>query len=232
MLAGAVVLNVTDGGAVSTVMVPLAVNTLLAPSLNRTYTVLSSSPADSVHALATAKFSHALQVALSLLKHICVTPEEAVSASVTTWSAAFVYRSPLLMVTAPVIYSMAIPLALVDLWASLYQAVCFPVYRIPRVRRAPYMVIDRQHLQYLNPIEALNCVFCGYGNGVIAYVREIASRTEAYWCPIKHAVRVLDPHQRYYQFLEFGDADGYRKRLEAFREALRAEEARPPVANG
>lgn len=134
----------------------------------------------------------------------------------------FLADSPLEMVlSAPVIYSLIVPLALMDGWVSLYQAICFRVYQIPQVRRADYIVIDRQHLAYLNWIEALNCIFCGYANGLIAYVREIASRTEQFWCPIKHALRVRDPHQRYFEFLDYGDAAGYRARLEAFREKLR-----------
>jgi hypothetical protein len=147
--------------------------------------------------------------------------------------AAFLARSPIgAILTAPVIYSVFIPLLFVDAWASLYQAICFRVYRIPQVRRSQYIIIDREHLAYLNFIEAFNCVYCGYGNGVLAYVREIASRTEQYWCPIKHALKVTDPHQRYYEFLEYGDAEGYRSRLEQFRERLRAatapEAAAPP----
>jgi hypothetical protein len=31
-------------------------------------------------------------------------------------------------------------------------------------------------------------------------VREVASRTEIYWCPIKHARRVLGPHPHYQGF--------------------------------
>ncbi|MDX3809315.1 hypothetical protein ACXIUS_21780 [Bosea thiooxidans] len=131
------------------------------------------------------------------------------------------------ILTAPVIYSMIMPIVLLDAWASLYQAICFRVYQIPRVRRADYIAFDRRHLRYLNWIEALNCVYCGYGNGVIAYVREISSRTEQYWCPIKHALRISDPHRRYYEFLEYGDAEGYRTRLDAFREALRTEQQAP-----
>jgi hypothetical protein len=57
------------------------------------------------------------------------------------------------------------------------------VYRIPRVRRAEYLVVDRHHLQYLNGIERMNCLYCGYGNGVLAYAVEVAARTEQYWCP-------------------------------------------------
>ncbi len=126
------------------------------------------------------------------------------------------------MITAPVIYSLILPVLMIDAWASLYQAICFRAYRIPQVPRKTYIVFDRQRLGYLNWIEILNCAYCAYANGVIAYVREIASRTEQYWCPIKHALRVPDPHQRYYEFLEYGDADGYRERIEAFRERLRA----------
>lgn len=142
-------------------------------------------------------------------------------------------RAPLTtIVTAPVVYSMIVPLVLLDLWASFYQAICFRAYHIPRVRRADYIALDRGRLAYLNWIEALNCAYCGYGNGVIAYVREISSRTEQFWCPIKHAVRITDPHQRYYDFLEFGDAEGYRTRLERFRAELRedSEEDNPKIA--
>ncbi len=139
-----------------------------------------------------------------------------------TGMASFLARSSLgAIVTAPVIYSMIVPLVLLDGWASVYQAVCFRAYGIPRVRRRAYVAFDRGQLAYLNWIEALNCLYCGYGNGVVAYVREIASRTEQYWCPIKHAVRISSPHQRYLGFLEYGDAEGYRSRLEAFRAALR-----------
>lgn len=128
------------------------------------------------------------------------------------------------ILTAPVIYAAIVPLMLLDGCMSLYQAICFPAYRIPRVRRADYIRFDRSHLAYLNWIEALNCRYCSYANGLIAYVREIASRTEQYWCPIKHALRITDPHQRYQAFLEYGDAEGYRVRLDDLRAALRQDD--------
>ncbi|MGZ9098318.1 MAG: hypothetical protein ACXW3O_01320 [Brevundimonas sp.] len=139
---------------------------------------------------------------------------------------AFVSRSSFAtVVTAPVIYSLIIPIVLIDVWASMYQAICFRAYRLPRVPRSRYIVVDRNRLSYLNAIEVLNCLYCEYANGVIAYVREISSRTEQYWCPIKHALAVTDPHLRYYQFLEYGDAEGYRARLDEFRQGLRREAA-------
>ena len=132
---------------------------------------------------------------------------------------------PATVLTAPVIYSLILPLALIDLWASAYQAICFRAYRLPRVRRSEYLVFDREALAYLNWIERLNCWFCEYANGVAAYVRENASRTEQYWCPIKHALKITNPHKRYQAFVDYGDADGYRARLDRLREALRTEPA-------
>ena len=125
------------------------------------------------------------------------------------------------LLTAPVIYSMIVPIALLGLWITLYQAVCFRAYGIALVRRSTYIVIDRQHLAYLNSIEKLNCVYCGYANGVFAYVREIAGRTEQYWCPIRHAKRVRVPHAHYRHFIDYGDAEGYRHRLISLQNELR-----------
>jgi hypothetical protein len=114
--------------------------------------------------------------------------------------------------TAPVAYSLAVPLMLADLWITLYQWICFPVYGIPLVRRRGYFVLDRYKLGYLNAIEKVNCTYCSYANGLIAYIREIAARTERYWCPIKHARRVRSPHAWYPLFADYGDAAGYRVR--------------------
>ena len=135
--------------------------------------------------------------------------------------------NPGTILTAPVIYSLIFPFVLVDLWISVYQHICFRAYGIERVRRADYIRFDRGRLRYLNWIEALNCTYCSYANGVIAYVREIASRTEQYWCPIKHALRLRDPHARYDDFIEYGDAAGYRERLEALRQELRETRRQP-----
>ena len=118
------------------------------------------------------------------------------------------------ILSAPVIYAMIIPFAFLDLCVTIYQWVCFPLYGIARVERGKYIVIDRHQLSYLNTIERLNCTYCGYVNGLVSYVREIVARTEQYWCPIKHARKVLDPHHRYRRFAAFGDADAYREALQ------------------
>jgi hypothetical protein len=100
------------------------------------------------------------------------------------------------LLTAPVIYSLLLPLVMLDVWVTLYQLICFPIYRIARVPRRRYFAIDRHKLAYLNGIEKVNCTFCSYANGLIAYVREVAARTEQYWCPIKHAHTIPVPHSR------------------------------------
>jgi hypothetical protein len=127
--------------------------------------------------------------------------------------------------TAPLIFSMLVPIALLDLWITVYQRICFPIYGVARVRRSTYIVIDRHHLAYLNGIEKLNCVYCGYANGLFAYVREIAGRTEEYWCPIRHAKRVRAPHAHYHDFVDYGDAEGYRRQLPVLRKALKKDHA-------
>ena len=131
--------------------------------------------------------------------------------------------NPRHIVTAPVIYSMIIPIVILDLAFTIYQHLCFPLYKVAKVKREAYITIDRKHLGYLNSIERLNCVYCGYGNGVIAYCREIIACTEQFWCPIKHAHKTLDPHRRYAKFADFGDAENYRSTLHEMRESLREE---------
>ncbi|THD73002.1 hypothetical protein E7681_13860 [Thalassobius vesicularis] len=135
---------------------------------------------------------------------------------------AFLRRTrPMVVLTAPAIYALIVPFALLDLFVTAYQAICFPVYGIPKVRRIDHIRIDRHHLAYLNGLQKLNCVYCGYCNGLLSYVREIAGRTEAYWCPIKHAARVDGVHPHYGSFLEYGDGEGFEKGLSRSRNKLK-----------
>ncbi len=127
---------------------------------------------------------------------------------------------PLVVLSAPVIYSLILPFALLDLFVTLYQRICFPVYGIARVKRADFIRIDRHHLAYLNGLQKLNCIYCGYCNGLIGYVQEVAGRTEAYWCPIKHAARVGAHHAYYAQVVDYGDAEGFGAGLQASRKQI------------
>ncbi|WP_339744214.1 hypothetical protein [uncultured Maricaulis sp.] len=138
----------------------------------------------------------------------------------------------LTILTAPFIYAVAIPVFALDVVASLYQAVCFRVYGVDQVKRRAYVVFDRHRLPYLNLIQKVNCFYCAYANGVIAYVHEIASRTEQYWCPIKHAERLAGTHRRYDGFLEYGDVGEYPQSLEEQRRRLRDEGDLPPDPEG
>ncbi len=133
-----------------------------------------------------------------------------------TWR--YLYSAPLAFIlSAPVIYGMIVPLMFLDLTVTLYQHICFRIYGVPRVRRNEYLYIDRHYLPYLNLIEKINCVYCGYGNGLIEYSREVIARTEQFWCPIKHARRTPDPHHRTAKFFDYGDADAWRENLEKVR---------------
>ena len=131
-----------------------------------------------------------------------------------------VTNRPQNLITGPLIYGMAIPLLMLDICTSFYQWACFPIYGIKKVRRSDYLVFDRRHLAYLNIIEKFHCTYCEYGNGLIGYVAEILARTEQYFCPIKHARKILGTHSRYKYFLAYGEADAYEKKLEEFRVSL------------
>jgi hypothetical protein len=125
---------------------------------------------------------------------------------------------------APVIYSGFLPMLMLDAFLFVYQAACFPVYGITKVRRSEYVVLDRGDLPYLNILEKFNCFYCGYANGLMGYGREVAARTEQFFCPIKHARRIVSAHAHYPMFFEYGDADSYRMGLERLRAGLSAAE--------
>lgn len=124
------------------------------------------------------------------------------------------------IMSAPFIYSMIFPFVIIDITITIYQLICFSLYRVKKVKRSAYIIIDRHHLNHLNSIERLNCIYCGYANGVISYAMEVAARTEQYWCPIKHARKVIGRHSRYYDFLDFGEADKYQDHLQEYRRKL------------
>lgn len=119
--------------------------------------------------------------------------------------------NPLSIITAPIIYSLIIPFLLLDLFVTVYQKICFPIFGITRIQRSQYFIFDRRNLNYLNAIEKFNCTYCSYANGLVSYVREVASLTEAYWCPIKHATHLRKAHARYQYFADYGDVEAYRK---------------------
>ena len=129
-------------------------------------------------------------------------------------------KRPINLMTGPIIYSMIVPMLILDVCISFYQLTCFPIYKIKLVKRHDYMTFDRHHLHYLNWIEKFHCSYCAYGAGLLAYITEIVARTEQYFCPIKHARKVMGTHSRYIKFLDYGDAKNYQENLESYRKQL------------
>ncbi|WP_122893737.1 hypothetical protein [Arcobacter peruensis] len=121
------------------------------------------------------------------------------------------------LITMPFIAMMIIPAIIADIFASIYQAINFPVYKIPKVKRSKYIIIDRHHLSHLNFMEKVFCVFCGYVNGVIQYCAEIGSRTEEFWCPIKHKKKTGFKHARYDNYIEYEDTEEYHQKRKNIR---------------
>ncbi|PIN68458.1 hypothetical protein COV94_04520 [Candidatus Woesearchaeota archaeon CG11_big_fil_rev_8_21_14_0_20_57_5] len=124
-------------------------------------------------------------------------------------------RRLLHLLSAPVIWAVIIPLIFLDLFAELYHHICFPVYGLKRVRRADYIRIDRQRLSYLRFFDKVNCMYCGYANGFLAYASEIAARTEAYWCGIKHQQGGgFHAPKHHDAFPGYGDERAFRRRYD------------------
>lgn len=141
----------------------------------------------------------------------------------TSWFYWFITVSPKHLLSGPFIYGLVIPLLTFDISLSVYQSICFRLYGVPLVKRSKYIIFDHRHLAYLNLFEKINCLYCSYASGVINYAREIASRTEQYWCPIKHAHKILDVHHRYTDFIDYGDAENYQRNIETLRKNLQNE---------
>jgi hypothetical protein len=47
----------------------------------------------------------------------------------------------------PIISTIIIPLIIFDVWVEIYHRSCFPLYRIPYVKRGNYIKIDRLKLK-------------------------------------------------------------------------------------
>lgn len=123
--------------------------------------------------------------------------------------------------TIPFIYSLIIPLVLLDVLVTIYQKVSFPIYRIPLVNRKDYFRIDRYKLKNLYFMQKLNCLYCEYANGVLAYAVEIAARTEHYFCPLKHKSQPKNTHRFYDDFIEYNETDRLDQEFNKMKERIR-----------
>jgi hypothetical protein len=128
-------------------------------------------------------------------------------------------ETPLLhLLSSPVVYMMVFPAMLLDVMLFIYAKVVSNIFKFSFPPRKEYVVFDRQYLGYLNSMEKLNCMYCSYFNGLMAYASAIASRTEYYFCPIKHAKKVAYKHEYYDAFLGYGEEEKYQERLKKLRE--------------
>lgn len=113
-------------------------------------------------------------------------------------------RTPRHLLSSPIIYGMIIPMVFLDLCTEIYHRICFPLYGIPYVNRSRYIKIDRYKLSKLNGMQKLNCVYCGYVNGLLHYVSRIAGETEIYWCGIKHSPsKDFSPPEHHKDFIDY-----------------------------
>jgi hypothetical protein len=112
----------------------------------------------------------------------------------------------------PFIWMMLLPLVILDIFMEIYHRICFRLYGVELVVRKQYIRIDRGKLKYLNVYDKVNCMYCGYANGLMHYSSEIAACTEKYWCGIKHQQGTgFKPPEHHKDFLEYGDEKSYKK---------------------
>ena len=117
-----------------------------------------------------------------------------------------------LFVTAPFIYAMYVPLLTIDAATQLYQAVCFPAYGIPLVDRKKFVRVGNRGKKTISWLDQINCAYCGYANGTVAYIREVLLQTEKYWCPIRHLpMKGFVAPAHHASFVEDGDEKALKK---------------------
>ncbi len=118
-------------------------------------------------------------------------------------------RVPRNLISMPFIYVVIVPLVFLDIVMEIYHRVCFPLYGLKYVRRDKYIFIDRGRLSYLNWYQKINCMYCGYANGLMRYASEVAHQTEIYWCAILHEGQDKTPE--FEKYLPYGDEEAYRE---------------------
>ncbi len=124
------------------------------------------------------------------------------------------YKTLKHLIAIPLVSSLIIPLLIADIWVEIYHRICFPLYKIPCIKRKAYIkIIDRAKLKYLNFWQKIYCMYCGYGNGVVNYWTKIADETERYWCGIKHEKDnnfIESESQK--DFAEYNDEESFNKK--------------------
>jgi hypothetical protein len=120
------------------------------------------------------------------------------------------------IIIAPIIFSVIIPLVIMDLWIEIYHRICFPLYNIPCVKRSEYIKIDRHKLAYLTFLQKIYCVYCGYANGAVNYWVKIAGDTERYWCGIQHKKsKNFHAPEHHKDFAKYGDEKDFNRKYKS-----------------
>ena len=84
---------------------------------------------------------------------------------------------------------MGVFLVLLHICLEIYHQVAFRLYGIDLVDGSRYVKFDRYKLSKLTFLQKVNCTYCAYANGLLAYAVKIGSETEKYWCGIKHDIK-------------------------------------------
>lgn len=103
------------------------------------------------------------------------------------------------VISIPFIYGMIFPSIILDITLEIYHNIAFRLYGIPLLKRSDYIIIDRHLLSKLTFMQKVNCIYCGYVNGLLRYAADIAGETEKYWCPIKHSKAGYIVHQSHHK---------------------------------
>lgn len=107
--------------------------------------------------------------------------------------------------SALAIYSMIIPVFILDIWTTIYQSIYFSITGIPKINKKDYIIFDRWELHKLNLWQRINCVYCEYVNGLLAWAKGVSNQTEIYSCAIKHSARRKGQENEinFYKYKEF-----------------------------
>lgn len=123
------------------------------------------------------------------------------------------YRLLKHIIVIPIVSTCLIPIVITDIWIEIYHRTCFPLCRIPYVKRSNYIKLDRYKLKYLNIFQKIYCIYCGYANGVIQYWVKISGETENYWCSLQHEKGDgFVPPKHHKKFLEYGDKNEFKEK--------------------
>ena len=96
------------------------------------------------------------------------------------------------------------------MFIEIYHRICFPLYKTKYIKRKNHIIFDRHRLKYLNFFQKCYCTYCSYGNGIFSYWKEIAEKTEKYWCEITS--KKVQKYQKKLKFSKYKDKEDFEKK--------------------